>query len=666
LKRIFLFLSIFLVFLSLSFAESAIEFYREGQKALATGKLDTAIENFKASLRLNPHYYRPMEGLARCFFLMGQYEEALNYVKKAEKYNSGSIELLTLEGEIRIGLGELDRAREIFNSILKREPNNINAKFGLAELDIANGQKSAAAKRYIETLKIAPDNQKALLSLALIYDELGDRATSNKYLELALRYHSDNPRVHLIAGRHLIEEGRYDEAMKHLKIALSLNPSFLDALITITELYIIEKDYSSAVRYAKKIIAESRTHKLGWYLLGLAYRDMGDLNDAINTFLSLLSIHPEDEVARIVLENIVIPDKKEAGEKDVSKSKKLSAVRQRLSNYHYERGKLLESRNYIETAKEEYRRALILKPDSREARLSFAKIFKMQGYPIKYLTELRVLRNLGYNDTYIGDEIEIYSNLDSESIARKWGVDQYSLERQKYRVVLFMLRSESNSTEKFHPFFEKDFIKYFGDFLSAFDNIDIVKENLVRDFSEAFRIARESDVDYFLILRYEELERSFSVHGDIYYSNTGSKLKSFEEYRTGNDRVRDAVISITKKLDAVFPIRGRIVKKEFNRGLIDLGAMDGVKKNDELLIVKKDALSVISSGMGLKFKKDDVLGKFRVTGVDERVAEGNIVNNSFFDMVNPGDNVIYPPKEEKKNSEKTEKGKGFLNKILGL
>ncbi len=664
-KKVVFLLFVFTSILTHSFGENAIDFYREGKKALAIGKINSAIESFKASLRINPNYYKPMKGLARCFFLMGQYEEALNYVKKAEKYNSGNIELLTLEGEIRIGLGDFERAREIFNSILEKEPNNVNARFGLAELDIANGQKSAAAKRYIETLKIAPENQRALLSLALIYDKLGQREISNKYLELALRYHSDNPKVHLVAARHLMEEGKYNVAMRHLKIALSLNPSFLDALIAITELYIIEKDYSDAVLYAKKIIAENRTHELGWYLLGLAYKNMGDMSNAINSFLSLLNIHPEDEIARIVLENIVIPDEMSSNKKN-TKNKEIVSVRQQLSNYHYERGKLLESRNYIETAKEEYRRALILKPDSKAARLSFAKIFKMQGYPIKYLTELKVLRNLGYSDTYINDEIEIYSNLDNESIAKKWGVNQYALDRERYNIALIMLKSESDSTEKFHPFFERDFIKYFGDFISSFDNVNIVKESIVENFSEAFGVARKAEVDYFIVLQYEELERSFSVYADVYFSGTGSKLRSFEEYRTGNDRVRDAVISITRKLDSILPLRGRIVKKEFNRGLIDLGAMDGVKKDDELLIIKKNTMSIVSSEMGLKFKESDVLGKFKITNVDERVASGNILNNSFFDMVNPGDNVIYPPKKEKKAPQKVEKNKGFLNKIFGL
>ncbi len=658
-KRFVIFLLIhFFLFVSAGlFGESAIELYNEGEKALSLGNVNSAIEKFKASLQVNSNYYKPMKGLARAFLLIGQYEEALNYIKKAERYDRGNVELLTIEGEILIGLGEFEKARAIFNSILEREPNNINAKFGLAELDIANGQKRLAAERYLETLKIAPENRKALLSLTLIYDKLKDREASSRYLELALRYHSNNPSVHLIAALHMEGEGKYDRAKKHLELALSLNPDYLDALLAITELYLREKNYSKAIEFATRIVNKDKGNELGWYLLGLAYKEKGDIDRSVNTFISLLNMYPDDEVARIVLENILITN---------MENKNLKDIREKLSDYHYNRGKLFESRNYIETAREEYRRALILMPDSKDARFRFAKIFKMEGYPIKYLSELRVLKKLGYNDTMINDEIEIYSNLDDASIAKKWGIDQYGLRKEQYSVVLVMLRSDMNITEKKHPFFEGEFIKYYSSFLKVFDNIKIADERIVKNFSEAFRIARDKGADYFFVLQYEELERSFSVDTTIYYSGTGSRLKYLEEYRTGNDRVKDAVISITKKVHRLFPLRGRILAKEFDNGLIDLGAMDGVKKDDELLIIKRDALKITSSSIGVKFKKEDILGKFKITEIDERVCEGRIINNSFFDMVNPGDNVIYSPVIPQETKQERKESKSFLKRMLGL
>ena len=136
--------------------------YQRGRAEQARSNLLAAVELYRASLIENPAYDKPLIGLAESFFALEEYEQALEYLKEAQKYDRGNLDLIVLEGRIAIALEQPARARSLFESVQQKEPNNLEARFGLAELDIAQGRTRNASQRYIETLKIRPESQKAL------------------------------------------------------------------------------------------------------------------------------------------------------------------------------------------------------------------------------------------------------------------------------------------------------------------------------------------------------------------------------------------------------------------------------------------------------------------------------------------------------------------------
>ena len=98
----------------------------------------------------------------------------------------------------------------------------------------------------------------------------------------------------------------------------------------------------------------------------------------------------------------------------------------------------------------------MLDPDSREARLAYAYIYKILGFPIKYLMELLVLSEYyEYTDSLIQDDIEIYTSFLENSLASKWAdilkpfrdknkiFDQYSIERNTYSINIYSFKEEN-------------------------------------------------------------------------------------------------------------------------------------------------------------------------------------------------------------------------------
>ena len=186
---------------------NAPSLYQQGRREQLKEKYYKAIELYKDSLSHNAFFVKPMVGLAESFYALGQNDEAMNYVIRAQRLDRNNLSLLNLEGNIRTELGQLQEARGLFERVLRIEPHNLDAKFGLARLDLADGRKQQAAVRFQEALRSSPENIRVLLRLAMLYEELGDGQSSAIYLDQALKFHSNNPLVYLTAGRYYFGRG---------------------------------------------------------------------------------------------------------------------------------------------------------------------------------------------------------------------------------------------------------------------------------------------------------------------------------------------------------------------------------------------------------------------------------------------------------------------------
>ncbi len=183
--------------------------YADGAAAEGREDFALAVEKFKEALSLNPAYLEPMVGLAESFFQMEEYDEASRYVGMARTYDRNNPDLAVLEGRIRIGQGNVPAARALFTGVLQEQPNNVEARLGIAEAEIAEGKPQTALGDYAQTLKLAPESTRAILSLAMLYDESGDFDRASAAYERALKDHSSDPQVQLAAAAWYASRGTF-------------------------------------------------------------------------------------------------------------------------------------------------------------------------------------------------------------------------------------------------------------------------------------------------------------------------------------------------------------------------------------------------------------------------------------------------------------------------
>jgi tetratricopeptide (TPR) repeat protein len=609
----------------------AVDFYNLGRSAMLQENWYAAAESLLECVRLNSAHAEGTAALAECYYELGEFDQALVWTRKARTLSRGSISLANLEASTLIALGRLDQAQAVIDEILSREPYNLEALFAGAELDVARGRSSDAVIRYREAARRFPDDRRILLSLALTLCSLGDTEAARPYIERALLQHREDHRVYYYAAYIEARAGRLAEAIGYAEQALSFRPGYKSARSLLASLRYRSGQFEEAAALADQAIAEDRNDRGAWSLKGMSYIGLGRITGAMSVLSEATGIDPNDEFVRYALEDLL-----------VNNTAVEDPRRSRWAGWHFDRARTYRSRNLAGQALFEYRRGLRLNPYAPD-RKEYADLLRLQGYPARYLEELRFLRSNGVREAEADDAIEAYDALLADTLCRRWDVDPVEAVLRHWNVAVFSL----DSGGAFHHAGAGTVgSAYIRDLLVHDRNIRAMDLDLKQDaFSAAFRSAREAGADYFLIVTVSENARDLSLKGELFVGRTGSPAGVFNAYRTGDDRLRNAARSLAEQLSAALPFRGSLIRRRSSQGLIDKGRADGVTAGLEYDVVKKDRAFVRNEGIGLAYSPEDVVGKLRIEQADEEVSMGILARQGFFDRIGIGDEILLPSEQ---------------------
>ena len=338
-----------------SSADSATvrEKYNQGIQFQQNENYYTASQYYLEVVAQNPAFTDAWYKLAECSYKLGEFDLALQYLESAEKYEKNNLQIQNLKGMVYVSIGEIEKGREIFNSILKKYPNDIDAHFGLAEIELYEGRYSGAQNQYLEALKRQNTNRKALLSLALVNAERGSSEQADTYLRQALAYYSGEPEVHYLASIIYSMKGDYSAAEKQARIAVEINSNYEKAYDMLSSVLYQQARYNEVIDISDYLISRNRKNSNAWFIKGIAQCKLGKVDSAIETWTAGLSINPQDEIMRSAMEN------------EIRNSLSLEDSRRTsYAKYHIDNAKQYASRYDGSGAVYEYQRALLLDPIS--------------------------------------------------------------------------------------------------------------------------------------------------------------------------------------------------------------------------------------------------------------------------------------------------------------
>lgn len=614
-----------------------------------------ASEDFQQALQINKSYGEAWFHLSQVTYAIGDYTLALSYLEEADKYAKNRTDIQNLKGLILIAIGRLDEARNVFTEILKHHPNDIDSRFGLAELDLFTGSFIGAKNQYEDALKRQGNNRKALLSLALISSEMGNHDTARKYIEQALRYHSGESEVHYLASYLEAKNGNLAEAEMRVRAAVQINPDYTKAYVLLSSILYSQKKYDDVIDLCDYLISKNRSTGEAWYLKGLAQNRKGDWNAAIETWSSALAINPYDEVMRSALELLVMRKLPVEDEK-----------RAAFADYHVQKARDYSKSYFGEKARYEYQRSLRINPFDDAARSEFAQLLGNTGLNENFLNQLKFIKQnqervLGEKDNQEGktpqspeqkkvnDTIEAYESLMKYSLSAKWNVDPFYLDKTRWHIGIYYTKSP---VQLLHCDAEEITAGMCADVFTGIAQASVAVENkAVSGYGEAYRLARKNNLDYFVLLSVEESEREITLGATVYSGRTGTETTKFSSFRTGNDKFASVLRAFRRDLLAILPVRGRILQRSVNEILVDLGTVEGMKKDVVLDVIKEGKIQTNDKGLGVTFEDKNYLGSIFLNRVGEEISQGTLSQSGFYDRVNVGDEVLVKFRPEDKADE---------------
>lgn len=636
-NSLFCAVTFFILFASqLVFAQekTASMLYDEGLEFQNQENWYQASQLYMEALQKNPVYGDVWFHLAQCSYQLGEYDLVLEQLAQAELYSKDDSSINNLKGMTYIALGNFGDARLIFEGIIKSRPNDIDARFGLAELDLFDGKITGAEKQYTEALKRSAENRKALLSLALVSAQLGKTENAKRYIGQALTYYSDQAEVHYISAIINSMLGDIKGAEMACRVAVEVDGNYDKAYELLTKVRYAQGDFEEVISICDFRIGRERNSLNSWYLKGAAQLAKGQDLEAIETWTQGLSIQPEDEVMRAALElavkdSIALEDSR----------------REQWATYHIEKAHEYRRRYDSTGTTYEYQRALKIQPGNEEARMAFADMLELNGLHELYLDQLLFVNQIKSEEenpslerTQMNDKIEAFEDLLQDSLAKKWKVQPFYLDKTRWNLGLFYLPSSVNSYHAQNNRIAAEFASdIFGGIAST--AVQTIPYE-VKSFGSAYQKARTEKMDYFVLLSVDEGSRDITLTYTMYSGRTGTKLLENSLYATGNDRYASVFRRFRTDILDRLTVRGKIIDRKGKTLLLDIGKSENLVNGSVFDIVRKNSIQTAASGMGVVYNSDDILGTVTVTTVGEEVSEGLLEYKGFYDRINTNDEVV--------------------------
>jgi tetratricopeptide (TPR) repeat protein len=134
-------------------------------------------------------------------------------------------------GEADESSGAFEQALTAYRAVLAMDPQHPGIHYRIGRTLEARSQQSdsaddiqAALKEFEQELQADPQNANASYEIGAIYKKAGQFAKAREFFEEAIKYHPDFEEAQLGMGGVLVDLGKPDLAIPHLKLAASLDP----------------------------------------------------------------------------------------------------------------------------------------------------------------------------------------------------------------------------------------------------------------------------------------------------------------------------------------------------------------------------------------------------------------------------------------------------------
>ncbi|BBH52027.1 tetratricopeptide repeat protein [Fluviispira sanaruensis] len=183
---------------------------------LRAQQIKKAEEFLNKVLKIDQNHIMALNLMSKVYIKTNRFDDAMKVLEKAKLYSPHNIDRLLVIGELHLGSGEADKAEENFSSILKLNPNDERATYGLGRA-LATQGKTDESKKVLANLKKGAELASFFNNKGILLVKAGKYGEGVTLYKNAIKVLDDQVREHLLL---------YNIALAYSK--LGDNPKALD------------------------------------------------------------------------------------------------------------------------------------------------------------------------------------------------------------------------------------------------------------------------------------------------------------------------------------------------------------------------------------------------------------------------------------------------------
>jgi len=201
--------------------------------------------------------------LANVLQLEGKYTTVIHLLGSNRATYANSAKFLITLAESEYDATMWASARRDIERAISLDGSLFQAHYILGNVLVRQGDLDKAISEYHEAIKLAPGEPRTYFHLALVYRTKNDTDDEEHALEQALAANDQYAPAHSELGRILIEQGRFEDAVNHLKLAVQYNPNSEQAYFLLVRAYAKLGEKDAAEEMVKRLMAVRKANRRG-------------------------------------------------------------------------------------------------------------------------------------------------------------------------------------------------------------------------------------------------------------------------------------------------------------------------------------------------------------------------------------------------------------------
>lgn len=301
-------------------AEVLIEAGNEEHATLILERISETDPSFGQSLLL----------LADLYQIQGLYEVCEGKLLKAKAVMPEEIIIDFALGELYSEQGEVTKALEAYKAVLEErteiagvninqriadllstsgafeealpyyekslsEKLEINTLFGYAFTALQGGYNRTAIEKFLELKELDPEYHSLYLPLAKAYEGEEELEKSLDVVQQGIKQDEFNKELYFYGGKIALKLGREEDAERHLREALALDPGFTEAAITLDSLFIKQERYDQVIDLLSTMDIQEEYEPQFLWDAAFAYQKIEEYALAMEKYESAYGFFKENE-----------------------------------------------------------------------------------------------------------------------------------------------------------------------------------------------------------------------------------------------------------------------------------------------------------------------------------------------------------------------------------